>query len=158
MEYKIVSKNEIRIIGCSEPLSSNMEENFAVVPGVWGKATSEGLVEKMIALNDGEVKGLLGVTSYDDPSNMRYYLAVASNQPITGTLEEFVIPAADWAVFEGKGSMPNSIQELEMKIGTEWLPASEYQYAFGVDMEVYLNADPENATYEVWLPVVKKSK
>ena len=62
-----------------------------------------------------------------------------------------------WAVFPGKGAMPNSIQALEKRIVTEWLPVSGYEYANAPDIEVYLNADPKNAEFEVWLPVVKKS-
>lgn len=34
------------------------------------------------------------------------------------------------------------------------IPLSEYGDA--PDIEVYLNPDPENAKYEVWIPVVKK--
>ena len=39
---------------------------------------------------------------------------------------------------------------------TEWLPTSGYEYGDGPDVEVYLNPDPQNAKYEVWIPVVKK--
>jgi AraC family transcriptional regulator len=53
--------------------------------------------------------------------------------------------------------MPTSIQELEKRIVTEWLPASGYEYANAPDIEVYLNADPQNSEFEVWLPIVKKS-
>lgn len=41
---------------------------------------------------------------------------------------------------------------------TDWLPSSGYEYAKGPDMEVYYNADPANASYEVWIPVVKAEK
>ena len=48
------------------------------------------------------------------------------------------------------------MQELERRIITEWLPASGYEYGNAPDIEVYLNADPRNAKYEVWIPVVKQ--
>lgn len=55
------------------------------------------------------------------------------------------------------GSGPNqSIQELERRILTEWLPTSGYEYGNGADVEVYINPDPENAQYEIWIPVVQK--
>ena len=38
--------------------------------------------------------------------------------------------------------------------GTVW--KSGYEYGSAPDVEVYLNADPNNARYEVWIPVVKK--
>ena len=70
-------------------------------------------------------------------------------------LEECVIPAATWAIFPGTGTT-QSLQELERRILTEWLPSSGYEYGQAPDIEVYLNADPQNAKYEVWIPVVKK--
>lgn len=48
------------------------------------------------------------------------------------------------------------IQELERRIVTEWLPTSGYEYGNAPDIEVYLNPDPQNAQYEVWIPVFKK--
>ena len=55
-------------------------------------------------------------------------------------------------MFPGEG-VGSSIQTLEQRIVTEWLPTSGYEYADGPDVEVYLNADPQNAKYEVWIPV-----
>ena len=58
-------------------------------------------------------------------------------------------------VFPGAGTN-QSIQELERRIVTEWLPTSGYEYGNAPDVEVYLNPDPQNAQYEVWIPVMKK--
>lgn len=66
-----------------------------------------------------------------------------------------MVPAATWAIFPGEG-ISQSIQELEQRIVTEWLPASGYEYANAPDVEVYISPDPQNARYEVWIPVVKK--
>ena len=79
---------------------------------------------------------------------------MASNQPIESDLEEYIVPSSMWAIFSGEGNN-QSIQELEKRIITEWLPTSGYEYADAPDIEVYLNADPENAKYEVWIPVTK---
>lgn len=49
-----------------------------------------------------------------------------------------------------------AIQELEQRIIAEWLPTSGYEYDNGPDIEVYFCSDPQNAQYEVWIPVVKK--
>ena len=40
-----------------------------------------------------------------------------------------------------------SIQELERRIITEWLPTSGYEYANGPDLEVYINPDPQDAQF-----------
>ena len=52
--------------------------------------------------------------------------------------------------------MPTAIQDLEQRIVREWLPTSGYEYANGPDIECYLNADPQHAAFEVWIPVVRK--
>ena len=72
-----------------------------------------------------------------------------------GDLETYTVPAATWAVFPGAGTN-QSIQDLERRILTEWLPSSGYEYGSAPDIEVYLSPDPANARYEVWIPVVKK--
>lgn len=49
-----------------------------------------------------------------------------------------------------------SIQALEKRIVTEWLPGSGYEYADGPDIEVYLEPDPVHTRYEVWVPVTRR--
>lgn len=82
------------------------------------------------------------------------YIAVSTSLE-AGDYEEYTVPAATWAIFPGEGTN-QSIQELERRIVTEWLPTSGYEYGNAPDIEVYLNPDPQNARYEVWIPVTKK--
>ena len=70
--------------------------------------------------------------------------------------EEYTVPATTWAIFPGTGTN-QSVQELERRIFTEWLPTSGYEYGNAPDIEVYINPDPENTVFEVWVPVRKKS-
>ena len=56
--------------------------------------------------------------------------------------------------FSGTGT-GISIQELEQRIITEWLPTSGFEFDNAPDIEVYLNPDPNNTQYEVWLPIRK---
>lgn len=85
---------------------------------------------------------------------MGRFTAVSSTKA-SDELEEYIVPASTWAIFSGTGTN-HSIQELEQRIITEWLPASGYEYANAPDLEVYLSPDPNNAKYEVWIPVSKK--
>lgn len=155
MEYRIEKRDAIRIIGVSVPLSKSIEENFQTIPPLWGKAQQDGTMDKLLEKMNAEPMGVLGVSRCNDSDEWRYYIAVSSTSPCDG-LEEYMIPAATWAVFCGEGT-GQSIQELEKRIVTEWLPNSGYEYGNAADMEVYLNADPSNAKYEVWIPVVKKT-
>lgn len=157
MEYRIEKKEAFRIVGVSAPLEKEIEKNFEVVPAMWGQAAQNGTIEKLAAMMDGDLKGLLGVSACNEESDWNYYIAVASNQTVEIELEEFIVPKATWAIFEGKGTNL-SIQELERRIVTEWLPTSGYEYGNAPDIEVYISPNPENAVYEVWIPVVKKNE
>lgn len=155
LNYRIEEKDAFRIIGISEPLFKEVEKNFQIVPLMWQKAAAGGTVAKLAALMNGCPAGVLGVSVCNEQEDWKYFIAVASDAPLGNQLEEYRVPAATWAIFPGEGAMPDSIQNLEKRIVTEWLPASGYEYANAPDIEVYLSPDPQNAKYEVWIPVVK---
>lgn len=157
MNYRIEKKDVIRIIGISEPLEKEIEKNFQAVPKMWAKAAQDGTVPKLVSMMNQEPMGVLGVSACNEKEDWSYYIAVASDKPVSDGFTELLIPASTWAIFPGEGNMPYSIQELEKKIVTDWLPTSGYEYANAPDMEVYLSPDPMNPIYEVWIPVVKKN-
>lgn len=154
MNYRIEAKNSFRIVGVSAPLQGDIENNFNIVPKMWQDAVANGTIQELAGMMDTPIQGLLGVSACNDEEEWKYFIAVASTRP-RGTFEEYTIPASTWAVFPGEGTN-QSIQELEQRIITEWLPSSGYEYANAPDIEVYLNPDPQNAKYEVWIPVTKK--
>ena len=154
MNYRIESKDAFRIAGVSVPLHKDIEQNFAVIPQKWQEISMNGTLQRLISMMDTPPMGVLGVSTCNDTQPWRYYIAVSTSQDSNG-LEEYIVPAATWAVFPGEGTN-QSIQELERRIVTEWLPTSGYEYGSAPDVEVYLNPDPQNARYEVWIPVVKK--
>lgn len=156
MEYRLEQKEAFRIIGVSKPLYQSIEKNFEVVPGMWQEAVMNGTLQKLAGMMDAEPKAILGISVCDDEDQWSYYIAAASTMQ-DEAFEEYVIPASAWAVFPGSGTN-QSVQELERRIVMEWLPDSGYEYANAPDIEVYLNPDPANAQYEIWLPVVKKQK
>ena len=157
MNYRIEERGPIRILGVSQPLHRDMEQNFSIVPEMWNRASADGTIPKLASVMDGQPMGLLGVCAGGSAEQWRYFIAVASSAPAGEGLEESLIPAATWAVFPGAGTNL-AIQELERRVITEWLPTSGYEYADAPDIEVYLNPDPENARFEVWIPVVKSGK
>lgn len=159
MNYRIETKESFRIIGVSAPMDKDVEKNFQIVPGLWTKAAADGTVQKLVSKIGKEPQGILGVSAcVGSLEDWKYLIAVSSEDPLEEGWDEYTVPAATWAIFKGKGSMPGSIQQLEKRIGTEWLPNSGYEFGEAPDIELYLNADPENAEYEVWVPVKKKSE
>lgn len=155
MNYRIEEKEAFRIIGIAQPMSKNLEENFAVVPQMWGKAAADGTIQKLASMIEGQPAGLLGVSICNNEEDWRYFIAVSGTRPAEAPFEEYRVPASTWAVFPGTGTNL-SVQDLERRIVTEWLPTSGYEYGSAPDIEVYISPNPENAKYEVWIPVVKK--
>lgn len=154
MEYRIETKEAFRIVGVSVPLHKDIEKNFTVIPPKWQEVAMNGTLQRLCAIMDTEPMGVLGISTCNDTEPWRYYIAVSSTQE-KDDFEEYVVPAATWAIFSGEGTN-QSIQELERRIVTEWLPTSGYEYGNAPDVEVYLNPDPQNAKYEVWIPVIKR--
>ena len=154
MEYRIEKRDAFRIVGISAPLDRDIEKNFAVIPKVWDEVTANGTLQTLIGMMDTPPMGVLGVCACMDKGPWKYFISVSSTKP-AGGFEEYTVPAATWAIFPGSGTN-QSIQQLEQRIVTEWLPTSGYEYDDAPDVEVYLNADPVNAQYEVWIPVKKK--
>ncbi len=155
LSYRVEQKEAFRIVGLSRPLEPEIEKNFAVVPGLWQEAAMNGTVEKLAGMMDSAPVGILGVSVCSNEEQWKYFLAAASTKK-DDSLEEYMVPSFTWAIFSGEGACPGAIQELERRIVTEWLPTSGYEYDNGPDIEVYLNPDPSDAKFEVWIPVRQK--
>lgn len=156
MNYRIEKKEAFRIVGVSSPLHTELEKNFEIVPQMWQKVALDGTLQKLISMMDSQPQGVLGISICNNSEEWKYCISVSSTKSIDNTLEEYTVPAFTWAIFSGEGQCPQAIQELEKRIITEWLPTSGYEYDNGPDIELYLNPDPQNAKFEVWIPVVKK--
>lgn len=152
LNYRIEKKDAFRIVGVSHPLYQELEKNFEIVPQMWNQAAADGTVPKLAALMNQAPAGLLGVSACQKSEQWEYFIAAASSAPVPEGMTEYTIPASTWAIFSGGGT-GQSIQELERRAVLEWLPGSGYEYGDAPDIEVYLNPDPENARYELWLPV-----
>lgn len=152
MNYRIEEKASFRIVGISYPLDKEIENNFTSVPQMWKNAAMSGIFEKITPLMNNQPMGVLGVSVCNDKEEWRYFIAVSSSADIDNSLDEYVVPACTWAIFNGSGT-GISIQELEQRILTEWIPTSGFEFDNAPDIEVYLNSDSNNMQYEVWVPI-----
>lgn len=69
-----------------------------------------------------------------------------------------VIPASAWAVFPCRGPLPQSLQEVNTRMWSEWLPSCKnYRLAANLNIEMYAPPaeNPEDTYSEIWLPVEK---
>ena len=157
LTYRIEDKPSIPIRGISIPLDKSIEKNFLVVPQFWNRAVESGMLTELMDLDKAEFDNLLGISVCGDNKEWKYYIAVSSLSNAGGKFEEYTIPASKWAVFTGSGTNI-SLQDLERRIITEWLPFSGFEYGNAPDIEHYIQANPNNAEYEYWLSIQPKKE
>lgn len=156
MNYRIEKKDSFRTIGVVQPLHKEIERNFEIVPQMWQNAVADGTLQELSSVMDCQLKGILGICACNDLEEWRYYIAVASTHEPDGAIEQYIVPPFTWAIFSGEGECPRAIQELERCIVTEWLPTSGYEHDRGPEIELYIEPNPQNAKFEVWIPIIKK--
>lgn len=160
MSYRITEKAAMRIVGIRIPLVADMEENQKVVPEFWKKALENNYLPKIIELTNQEPGGILGVTVYENPQEIFYYIAASTTEAIPQNMFEYEIPASTWVIFENDGRFKKDVQNVFKRFYTEWLPFSGYEYAGLPDLEVYpvMPGKPLNGHSEVWIGIKKEKK
>lgn len=156
MDYRIMEKEGFRIVGIRVKIGTDVEENAKIIMPFWVEASEKGLLEPIIDLINGEPTGLLGVCVDTAGDGGYYHICAVTDKPVPENMFEVNIPKHTWAIFSGNGK-PSTIAGLFHRIYSEWQPTSGYEWAANVDMEVYLDDDPDDMKYEIWMPVVKKT-
>jgi len=160
MTYHIAEKDSMRFIGVRTRLTEDMEENQRIVPNFWRDTLQENLFSDICLLSNKVPKGILGISVYENPDTIFYYIAAASNKATPAQMYDFEIPAATWVVFESNGYFKENVQEIFHRFYTEWLPFSGYQYAGFPDIEVYpiMQGKPIYGHSEVWIAIKKEKE
>lgn len=160
MAYHIVEKTAFRIIGIRMNLVEDMEENQKNVPIFWEQILHNGRFSELCSLNDSIPNGILGISVYENPDNIYYYIATSSNKKIPNGMCEYEIPASTWVVFENDGRFKESVQSVFRRFYTEWLPFSGYEYAGLPDIEVYpiQSKTIQCGHSEVWIAIKREKE
>ena len=157
MEYRIEKKEAFKIMGVSRVFS--YETANTDIPKYWD--------EVYVSTDKKPLMGMYGVCFDAEMSGNQFRYMIADDfqkeAAAEGNLEEYDIPAHTWAVFPCRGPMPSALQEVNRRIFSEWLPASQYELSEGYNIEYYSNADDykegtSDSEYysEVWIPVKEK--
>ena len=157
MEYQLIDKEAFHVTGLGLKIEQNMEVAQKRIPEFWNEVAASGELQKLLPIMDQNNPGVLGVSlmTSEIQDTWEYVIGVVSEEKAEG-FEQYEIPAAKWAIFSGTGPMPGAIQELQTQVFQEWLPTSGFEYDELPDIELYLDANPENAQFQVWLPVRTK--
>lgn len=150
LEYKIVEKAQFTVMGKSRKF--NTETSYAEIPKFW-KEHMENDESKVVC-------GMYGICMDSDGKNFEYFIAdnyIPWNEVPAGYKTK-VIPAGTWAIFPCRGSLPNTLQDVNTKIWSEWLPSCKaYKLAGNYNIEMYTPPceNPEDDYNEIWIPVKK---
>ncbi len=85
MSYKIIENQPIRVVGVRTKLKEDINENYRIVPEFWDKALDCGLIEEIGGMSNQNPYGLLGVSVYQNPDEIYYYIAAATAKAVTDT-------------------------------------------------------------------------
>lgn len=159
MNYRIVERDCFKITGVKRIFTLQNEENLTGIPLMWKEHHAGGTNDTLLKLNNGDIKGLLGVcvdNQSETEGTVEYWIATEHAGDPPAEFEHLHIPASRWAVFEVRGPMPDAIQNTWKKIFSEWFPSNSYEHAGTPELEVYLdneNPDSPDLYSEIWIPV-----
>lgn len=158
-EPKIIHKDQFRVAGIT--CRSTMRNN--TIPALWD-SFNRTVCAKIPAAKT--MKAALGVCYYEDMDEMNAdtpftYMAgfeVSDAYEIPAGLEERIVPAVEYAVFEHHGSL-ETLHDTYSAIYRDWMANSDYERLAADDFEVYderFKYGEPDSVMEIWVPVKKK--
>lgn len=151
LEYKIVEKPQFTVVGLSRMF--NPDTSYQEIPKFW---------DEVMAMEKSPVCGMYGVCIDSGGNGREFEYLIADNyipwEEIPAGCTVKVIPAATWAVFPCRGPLPQTLQDINTRMWSEWLPnCKNYRLAANLNLEVYdpPAENPEDTYSEIWLPVEK---
>lgn len=158
MNYQIIERNTFKVIGLKKVIKCDGEVGpSSEIQQLWAHAAQDGTINKLMALNSGEITGLIGMTvAYSNERNeLEYWIAVEGNGDLQDNIISFDVPAGKWCVFEVEGPYASAIPATWEKIYSEWFPFNDFEHRGDPSLEVHKSHDPNSpkAQSEIWVPV-----
>ena len=150
LEYRITEKAQFTVMGLTRQF--NMDTSYQEIPRFWS--------EHMKSEQGAVVCGMYGICLGGNGKLFNYMIAdnyLPWNE-VPPNCETRVIPAGTWAVFPCRGPLPQTLQDVNTQIWSEWLPACKaYRLAGNYNIEMYgpRAEKPEDTYSEIWIPIEK---
>ncbi|MGW7068509.1 AraC family transcriptional regulator [Streptomyces sp. NPDC054855] len=158
MRYKVVDKDEFRVVGrkARVPLvHEGVNPDIAAFIRGLGRET----LQRIESLSDQEPEGIISVSDKLDESRaegteLDYWHGVVSSAAVPEDMDALAVPAGSWAVFESSGPFPQTLQYMWRDVFTQWFPSNPYQSRPGPEiLRTRLSDDGTDADAELWIPV-----
>ena len=162
MEYKIIKREGIKLVG---PLYHTAMKTAQGIPGLWKKEFMPRALKIKHVVNQNCYGLELYPDNFMETWQFTYMAAfeVSKLEDIPINMFGVTLPAATYAVFTVKGKLkPEKIKETFQKIYNEWLPSSEYTFAYPYDFEFYddenkrFKPDQDDSEIDIYLPIKAK--
>ena len=150
LEYRIVEKAPFTIVGTRRRFNS--DTSYQEIPKFWDEYMGQG--------ENCPIMGTFGVCVDMGGKDFDYWIADLYKpwEDIPEDCETYQIPGSLWAQFICKGQLPDSLQSVNTKIWSEWLPALQgYELAGKYNLEVYgpPTENPDDYISYIWIPLKK---
>ncbi|WP_184350632.1 AraC family transcriptional regulator [Streptomyces olivoverticillatus] len=158
MQYKVVEKDEFRVVGKKARVPVVYEGvNPAIAAFI--KSIGQETVHRIHALSDQQPEGIVSASVLHDQSRaegseLDYYHGVVTGAPAPDDMDELAVPAGTWAVFDSSGPFPQALQFMWRDVFTEWFPSNPYRSRPGPEiLRTRLSQDGTQADAQLWIPV-----
>lgn len=134
MQYKVVEKGPMQVMGISIRTSNDPERAVQDIPPHWGRFYSEQIQMRIPYQKTGEVIGLY--CDYDSDHTGSYSLVAGCEVTVAADIPKGLVlkhlPAAKYAVFEISGPFPDELMKT-----WEWIWQSDLDRTYTGDFEIY---------------------
>ncbi|MDQ1032572.1 AraC family transcriptional regulator [Streptomyces umbrinus] len=158
MQYKVVEKEEFRVVGKKARVPLVHEGmNPAIADFIRG--IGQETIQRIEQLSDQQPEGIISVSDNLDESRaegteLDYYHGVVTHAAVPKDMDALTVRAGTWAVFENSGPFPQALQYLWRDVFTQWFPSNPYQSRPGPEiLWTRLSQDATHAEAELWIPV-----
>lgn len=162
MNYRIVEKDEFRIVGIKKRVPLIYEGVNPEIAAMW-QSLNMDLINELKGLSNVEPKGLISASvnfseRLAENSELDHYIGAATTKECPDHLEKLEVAPSAWAVFESVGPFPETLQNVWGRIYSEWFPSSNYEQTEGPEILWNADKDTSSPTFrsEIWIPVKKK--
>ncbi|MFF4391092.1 MULTISPECIES: AraC family transcriptional regulator [unclassified Streptomyces] len=158
MEYKVVEKDEFRVVGRKARVPLVHEgPNPAIAAFI--REIGQETLRRIQGLSDQEPEGIVSASddlhdSRAEGTELDYYHGVVTRAAVPEDMDALTVRAGTWAVFESSGPFPQTLQYLWRDVFTQWFPSNPYRSRPGPEiLRTRLSQDGTEANAELWIPV-----